>query len=61
MGKKCTICNAQAKLQIKDTSDYYCDDCAKENFGDITMLVKIEQESQRLKRFLEEKIDSEQE
>ncbi len=57
MGKKCIICNAEAILQIKDTSDYYCQECTEENFGDISMLVKIEEEAQRLKRYVERKLE----
>lgn len=52
MGKKCIICNAEAIYKIKDTSDYYCQDCAQENFADLTLLVKVEEEAQRLKEFL---------
>lgn len=54
MGKKCIICNAEATHKIKDTSDYYCQECAQENFADLTLLVKLE-EAQRLKEFLEQK------
>ena len=59
MGKKCIICNAEAKLQIKDTSDYHCHDCAEENFGDLAMLIEIEQDAQRLKRFIENRLEDE--
>ncbi len=60
MGKKCIICHAEAVYQIKDTSDYYCTDCAHENFGDISMLVKVEEQAQRLKRFVEARLDEDE-
>ena len=57
MPKKCTICGEEAKLKIKDTSDYYCDECAQENFGDITVLVRIEEEAKKLKAIVDEKVE----
>ena len=53
MTKKCIVCNSEAVYKIKDTSDYYCADCAQENFADLNLLVKVEEEAQQLKRFLE--------
>ena len=59
MGKKCIICGEEeAVYKIKDTSDFYCEECAQENFSDLSVLVKVEEEAQRLKEFLEEKIDT---
>ncbi len=55
MSKKCIICGEEASFKIKDTADFYCPSCAEENFGDITMLVKLEEEAQRLKEFIKEK------
>ena len=57
MVKKCIICESEAVYKIKDTPDYYCQECAEENFADLTMLVKVEEEAQRLKEFLKEKMD----
>ncbi len=57
MVKRCIVCHAPAIYKIKDTSDYYCDDCAQENFADLTMLIKVEEEAQRLKAFIDEKMD----
>ena len=54
MGKKCIICDAEATHKIKDTSDYYCPECAQENFADLSLLVKVEEEAQRLKAFVEQ-------
>lgn len=59
MPKKCIICSEEAKFKIKDTSDYYCQECAEENFNDLSVLVKVEEEAQRLKKFLQEKVDLE--
>jgi hypothetical protein len=56
MVKRCIVCNADAKFKIKDTSDYYCHDCAEENFSDLTMLLKLEDEAQKLKQFLKLKM-----
>lgn len=55
MGKKCIVCDAEAIYKIKDTSDYYCQECAQENFADLSLLVKVEEEAQRLKEFIEHK------
>jgi len=55
--KKCIICGAEAKFCIKGTSDCYCEECAEENFSDISMLVAVEEEVQTLKRLVDEKID----
>jgi len=57
MPKKCIICNEEAAYKIKDTPDFYCEECAKENFADLDMLVKVEEEAQRLKKVLQEKMD----
>jgi len=57
MAKKCTICSDEAKFKIKDSSDYYCEACAKDYFADVTMLVKVEEEAKKLKKLIEEKYD----
>jgi len=57
MVKKCIVCNIEAEYKIKDTSDYYCKGCAEENFSDLSLLLKIEEEAKRLKEFLKNKID----
>ena len=51
------ICDASATHKIKDTADYYCQECAEENFSDLTLLVAVEEEAQKLKEFLREKMD----
>ncbi|MBT3814620.1 hypothetical protein HOE37_05125 [Candidatus Woesearchaeota archaeon] len=57
MVKKCMICGEEAIYKIKDTPDYYCPECAEENFSDLDMLVKVEEEAQKLKNFLKEKME----
>lgn len=56
MVKKCLICSKEATFQIKDTSDFYCNECAEDNFADLSVLIKVEQDAQRLKKFIKEKI-----
>ena len=34
-------------------------ECAEENFSDLSVLIKVEEEAQRLKKFLLEKVDLE--
>lgn len=55
MAKKCIICGGEADYRIKDTSDFYCHDCAEENFADITLLVKVEEQAKKLKALVDEK------
>jgi hypothetical protein len=53
MKKKCIICDESASLMIKDTNDYYCEDCAVDNFDDISLLVKVEEQAKKLKEYIE--------
>ncbi len=56
MGKKCIVCcDTEAAYKIKDTFDYYCQECALEHFSDLNLLLKVEEEAQRLKQLVEEK------
>jgi len=57
MAKKCTICSEEAVFKIKDSSDYYCEGCAKDYFADVSMLVKVEEEAKKLKKMIEDKYD----
>jgi len=52
------VCNEPAKFKIKDTSDYYCMECAEENFSDTDMLVHMEDEAKRLKAYIKEKLEA---
>ena len=56
MAKKCIVCDAEAEFKIKDISDYYCKECALENFGDLDMLQTVEEEAQRLKEYIKDKL-----
>ena len=58
MGKKCIICNVEATFKIKNTSDYYCMECAEDNFADLSVLIKVEEEAQQLKKLIKEKINA---
>ena len=59
MPKKCIICGAEAKYLIKGTSDYYCDECAEENFADISLLQKVEDKLREEAEVAEEESDTE--
>lgn len=43
MPKKCLICSETAQYVIKDSSDFYCMECAEEHFGDLSLLIKLEE------------------
>ena len=60
MTKRCIVCNAGAEFRIKDTSDFYCQDCAEENFADLTMLINVEEEAQRFRQVLQSRMESSQ-
>lgn len=55
MPKKCIICGKEAEFVIKNSSEAYCAECAKEHFSDISFLQKIEDEAQKLNKFIKEK------
>ena len=55
MGKKCIICNDLAKFVIKGSSEYYCNECAEENFSDIDLLQKIDEQAKIIKELIKEK------
>jgi hypothetical protein len=57
MVKKCVDCSVEAKFRIKDTSEYYCEDCADEHFADLAMLIKVEEEITHFKKFLDDKLN----
>ena len=52
MAKKCINCGKEAGYRIKDTSDYYCQECAEENFADIQILIKLEKEARNIKSYV---------
>lgn len=59
--KKCLICEEEAKFAIKNTKDYYCEECAQDQFGDISYLVKIDEVSQQQEKDVIVKLEEEQE
>ncbi len=56
MAKKCIICEKQAEYEVKGGSASYCEDCAKENFSDISFLIKVAEQAQKLKEVLKERM-----
>ncbi|MFW5990633.1 MAG: hypothetical protein ACOCZ6_00180 [Nanoarchaeota archaeon] len=61
MSKKCIICGAEAGYCIKGTSDYYCEECALEHFGDLCMLIKVDEVAHKIKSMIEGKQKAPQE
>ena len=55
MPKKCIICDDPAILMIKDSNDFYCEECAKDSFSDLSYLIKVEEQAKQLKKLIEEK------
>ncbi len=58
MAKRGIICEAEAAYVIKGTSDFYCHACALDQFGDITVLVKVEDDAKRLKDLIDKSLQS---
>jgi hypothetical protein len=54
MPKKCIICGEAAEFQIRDSSDYYCESCAQDNFGDLALLEKVEDKAHKLKMYMDD-------
>jgi len=50
-------CEDKAKFVVKGTNDFYCEECAKENFGDLSVLVAVEEKASALKEVLDEEIE----
>ncbi|MFA5142366.1 MAG: hypothetical protein WC471_05340 [Candidatus Woesearchaeota archaeon] len=59
MVKKCIICDKEAELCIKDSSECYCTECAKEQFEDTSYLVNVEDETKKLKEAVDDNLDGE--
>lgn len=57
MPKRCIICGEPAEFGIKGSREFYCKDCAEMQFGDVAMLVKVEDEAKKLKRYIEDRED----
>lgn len=43
MAKKCIICDDHAQYAIKNTKDYYCEECASAQFGDLSYLISVDE------------------
>ena len=54
--RKCIICSAEASFLIKDSSDYYCEGCAKEYFSDLSLLQTVDEQAKFIKKAIEENI-----
>lgn len=53
---RCMICDEdKAHFRIKETTDYYCKECAEEQFADLSYLVKIEEQAKHLKKLVDER------
>jgi len=55
--KRCFICGAEAEYCIKGSSECYCEECAVDNFGDITYLIKVEDAARELKDKVDQLIE----
>ena len=49
------ICGKPAEFSIKGSSSYYCKECADENFSNLELLQKIEEQARKLKKVVEDK------
>ncbi len=54
--KRCIICGEEAEYCIKCSNEYYCKECSQELFGDLSYLQKLEEDAQKLKEYLKEKV-----
>ena len=52
--KKCIVCGKKAEYGIKHSSEYYCEECALENFNDLELLEKIDEQIKALKGLIKE-------
>ena len=53
---RCMICDEdKAHFMIKETTDYYCKECAEEQFADLSYLVKIEEQAKHFKKLVDKK------
>ncbi|MCF7861798.1 hypothetical protein K9M79_06150 [Candidatus Woesearchaeota archaeon] len=55
MAKKCIICEeSKADYKIRNSNEFYCQECAERNFGDIGLLEKIEKKKSPIDRYEED-------
>ncbi|RMF55555.1 hypothetical protein D6745_01790 [Candidatus Woesearchaeota archaeon] len=55
--KKCIICDKPAEFSVKGSSAYYCVDCAKENFANLDLLQRVEEQAKKLKEAIKEQAE----
>jgi len=55
MVKKCIICGEEAQFRIKDSPEFYCQECAEENFADLTVLQRVEEEAPALRQIIQQR------
>ncbi|MEK6968085.1 MAG: hypothetical protein AABX51_05640 [Nanoarchaeota archaeon] len=41
--KKCVLCTNKAVFAVKDSSEFYCEECALENFSGTEVLSRIDE------------------
>ena len=58
MPKKCIICSEEAKFKIKDSNEFYCQECAEESFADLSVLQHVEEAAQILKQMVKERLNA---
>lgn len=54
MPKKCIICGSEAGFCIKGSNEAYCEECAKDNFGDLSYLQKVEEQANAIKEVIKD-------
>ncbi len=57
MARRCIICEKEAEFKIKNSNESYCNGCAEEHFGDVSLLVRVEEEAQKLKDVIKKRMD----
>ena len=60
MVKKCIICDEPATFCIKDSSECYCTMCAKENFNDLSYLLRVEEQARKVKELIKNQLKDNQ-
>jgi hypothetical protein len=53
MPKKCIICGVDARFHIKGSSEYYCEECARDNFSDLELLQPVDDQARQIKDMIE--------
>lgn len=53
MPKKCILCEDKATFVVKDTNNYYCLECASEQFSDISLLQPLSEDGKVSKELVD--------